>query len=227
MPKRIPELSPSAVKNAKAKEKPYKVADGGGMYLLVMPDRAKGWRLKYRRPVTLKKNLLSLGVYPDVSLRKARERRQEARALLADGIDLDEQRKADRQAKEVAAANFFAAVVREWLAIRKPGWTDGQHAKEQLRLTKHAFPYIGTRPVSAMDVDDVRPLIERIGHGFRHMATTLLREMGWPRDVVEVQTSHKIGGAEGVYNIAQHPPARRKMMQAWRTIWIPCATAPT
>ena len=107
-------LTPSAVANAKPKEKAYKLADGGGLFLLVNPNGRRWWRWKYRHPDSGKENLLSLGVFLDVSLRQARERRDEARKLLADGIDPGVQREAQKRAREERAANSFEAVAREW-----------------------------------------------------------------------------------------------------------------
>ncbi len=91
-------LTPSAVANAKPREKAYKMADGGGLFLLVNPNGRRWWRWKCRRPDSGKENLLSLGVFPDLSLRQARERRDEARKLLADGVDPGVQREAQKQA---------------------------------------------------------------------------------------------------------------------------------
>ncbi len=396
-------LSDVAIRKAKAGQKPAKIADSGGLYLLLRPDGAKWWRLDYRRPVTGKRNTLSLGTYPDVGLGDARARRDAARKQIAAGIDPGEHRKAERTAGRDRAANSFEVVAREWLLVRKPGWTDGNLAKEQARLENHGFRYIGGKPVDSLGVADIRPVIERltkaghleqahrlrfqlsrifkyavatgraerdpagdlsealpsrrdtvkqryptltdpkriedllraihgftgtfpvacalklapmwfcrpgeirmaewahfkldadepvyrvppanrklrkkekehpdtaphviplatqavailrdlyaltgrdrylfpgardpkrhmsdgainaalarigfkgemVGHGFRHIASTCLRELGWPRDVVEAQLSHKVGGTEGVYNMAEYLPQRRRMMQAW------------
>ena len=380
-----------------------KLRDGRGLYLLLQPSGARWWRFDYRRPVTRKRNTLSLGTYPDTGLADARNACDAARKLLAQGIDPGEQRKASNAAAEESARNGFEAVGREWLAIRAPGWTEGQLAKETARLEKHVFPYIGSRPIRTLGVKDIRSVIERVfkaghleqahrlrfqlsrvfkyaiateraesdpaaalsealpsrrdmvkrryptitdpakvadllraidgftgqpataaalklaplwfcrpgeirmaewthfdmdgsqpaynvppairklkkrdkertdtarhviplskqalailrelqlltgrgrylfpgardpkrhmsdgainaalarlgfkgemvGHGFRHLASTSLRELGWPREVVEAQLSHKVGGTEGVYNMAEYLPKRRKMMQAW------------
>ncbi|MBS0194229.1 MAG: DUF4102 domain-containing protein [Proteobacteria bacterium] len=86
VPKRIAPLTPSAVRNAKPKDRPYKLADERGLFLLVNPNGSRWWRWKYRRPESKKENLLSLGTFPDVSLKQARERREEARTLVAHGI---------------------------------------------------------------------------------------------------------------------------------------------
>lgn len=158
-------LTPSQVANAKPQAKPYKLADGGGLYLLVKPNGAKLWRFKYRRPIERRENLLSFGQHPDVSVKAAREKHRGARALLADGIDPGEQRRADDERRSAAAANSFEAVAREWLAVRAHEWVPAHLDKETLRLTKHAFPWIGGRPVSELGVDEIRPLITRIFKG--------------------------------------------------------------
>jgi len=396
-------LSDVAIRKAKPCAKPAKLTDSGGLYLLLRPDGGKWWRLDYRRPITGKRNTLSLGTYPDVGLADARARRDAARKQVASGIDPGEHRKAEKAVGREQAANSFEVVAREWLAVRKPGWTDKNFDKEQARLENHAFPYIGDKPVALLGVADIRPIIERlskaghleqahrlrfqlsrvfkyavataraerdpaadlsealpsrrdmvkqryptitdpkrvgdllraidgfagtfpvacalklaplwfcrpgeirmaewahfdldgdeptyrvppairklrrkekehpdtaphviplatqavailrelqaltgrgrylfpgardptrhmsdgainaalarigfrdemVGHGFRHMASTRLRELGWPREAVEAQLSHRVGGTEGVYNMAEYLPKRREMMQAW------------
>jgi hypothetical protein len=112
----MPTLTVAHVRNAKAREKPYKLFDELGLFLLVTPnaDTRKGrlWRLRYRYGDVEK--LLSLGNYPDVPLKRAREKRDEARRLLADGVDPSVHRKAIQDAK----AETFEAIAREWLAMR-------------------------------------------------------------------------------------------------------------
>jgi hypothetical protein len=111
MPKRIAPLSLSAVASAKAQTKPYTLYDGLGLQLIVQPRGGRWWRLVYRRPFDRKRNTLSLGTYPDVSLIEARERRDEARILIADGIDPGEIRKTAAvalQAKRKLAAFSLA-----------------------------------------------------------------------------------------------------------------------
>jgi hypothetical protein len=105
-------LTDTAIRNAKPSEKPVKLFDGGGLYLEVSPTGGKWWRLKYR--FDGKEKRLSLGVYPDVSLKDARDRRDASRKLLADGIDPSENRKAMKSARADRAANSFEVVAREW-----------------------------------------------------------------------------------------------------------------
>src|SRR5579859_5729943 len=90
-----------------------KLFDSGGLYLLVDPPRRPGWRLKYR--IAGREKLLSLGVYPDVSLKRAREKREDARRLIADGTDPSLERKTQRTAR----ADTFKAIATEWLALQK------------------------------------------------------------------------------------------------------------
>lgn len=391
-------LTDAAIRKAKASGKTQRLADGGGLYLEISPSGGKWWRWKYR--FHDKEKRLSLGVYPDVGLADARQRRDEARKLKASGIDPGEHRKASKAAGLQQAANSFEVIAREWLAVKKHEWTDLQYNKEESRLKNHAFPWIGSKPISSLGVADIRLLIERVskaghleqahrlrfqlsrifqyavateradrdpaadlkavlpsrrkqnfatitdprrvgellraidgfsgtfpvacalrlaplwfcrpgeirlaewshfdldgkhptytvppsnrklrkadkessrtlphiiplskqalvilrelksltgsgkyvfpgarsskvsmsdgavnaalaqigfkgeivGHGFRHMASTLLRELGWSPDAVERQLSHKEPGVAGVYNKAQHLPERREMMQAW------------
>lgn len=151
-------LTPSAVQNAKPKAKPYKLADERGMFVLVQPSGAKYWRLKYRRPDTRKENLLSLGTFPDVSLRQARERRDEARKLLADGIDPGAKRISARAAK----ADTFEAVAREWFAKFSPQWAKGHADKIIRRLERDVFPWIGSRAIGELTPPEVLTMLRRI-----------------------------------------------------------------
>jgi integrase len=169
-------LTPSAVANAKPQAKPYKLADERGMYLLVNPDGAKWWRFDYRRPDTSKRNTLSLGIYPDVTLRKAREKREEARALVADGFDPSEVRQANKAASVAAAANTFEAVAREWLARKAAHeWGATQTAKETRNLEKHVFPKIGRKPIDNLDVNDLSPIVLGLADAGHHELAHRLR----------------------------------------------------
>lgn len=145
-------LSDPKVKQAKPKDKTYKLSDGGGMYLEVAPSGGKWWRLKYR--FDGKEKRLSLGVYPDVPLARAREKRNEARKLLADGIDPGVERKAEKAAKQDRAKNNFEAVAREWHEKRLRGGVNGKaispgHARQIINtLEREIFPKIGKMPVA-------------------------------------------------------------------------------
>ncbi|PCI96922.1 MAG: hypothetical protein COB14_09590 [Alphaproteobacteria bacterium] len=128
-------------KSAAPKEKPYKLADGGGMFLDVRPNGSKYWRLKYR--LHGKEKLLSLGVYPEVSLAKAREKRKNARDLIAGGIDpsLDKQKK--KTLDKDKSQNTFEAVAREWYENRKSRWSERYAVGVITRLENDIFPEVG------------------------------------------------------------------------------------
>ena len=104
-------LSDTAIRNAKPGEKPIRMFDGGGLYVEISPAGGKLWRLKYR--IDGKEKRLALGAYPDVGLKEARERREAARKLLADGIDPGENRKAQKATRAERSGNSFEVVARE------------------------------------------------------------------------------------------------------------------
>ncbi len=111
-------LTDTAVRSTKPKARAFKLFDGGGLYLEVNPTGGKWWRWKYR--VGGKERRLSFGVYPDVSLKAARAKRDAARRQLADGIDPGQTRKAEKLAQ--AGAESFEVIAREWHAKFSPGW---------------------------------------------------------------------------------------------------------
>ena len=153
-------LTDPAVRNAKATEKPLKLADEKGLFLLVSPAGGKWWRLKYR--FGGKEKLLSLGTYPDIGLKDARHRRDEARRLLADSVDPGEHRKAKKQARADLAANSFEVIAREWFAKFEPTWTDGHSEKIIRRLERDIFPKLGHRPIADLKAPELLACIRKI-----------------------------------------------------------------
>ena len=116
-------LSETAIRQAKSESKPIKMFDGRGLYLLVNPNGSRGWRFKYR--IDGREKLISFGIYPDVPLKLARDRREAARQQLAAGIDPGAKRKAER----VAQGDTFEAIAREWLALQEPKLAPATFAK--------------------------------------------------------------------------------------------------
>jgi len=112
----IKPLTDSQVKQAKAQDKAYKMADGGRLYLYVSKLGAKSWRMDYIRPITKKRATLTLGLYPDVSLSQARLQRAEIRALLADGIDPQQHKQDDEREQLLQSNNTFAAIGDEYMS---------------------------------------------------------------------------------------------------------------
>lgn len=141
-------LSDTAIRKARPGDKPMKLRDGGGLYLLVRPDGARWWRFDYRRPITSKRNTLSLGVYPHVGVADAREKLLAAKKLLAAGIDPGQQRKAERAVSADRAANSFAAVAEELLTQRAQKLAKGSAVRERRLLEKDLAPYLGDLPVA-------------------------------------------------------------------------------
>lgn len=153
-------LTDTAIRKAKPTAKPVRLFDGGGLYLEVSPSGGKWWRLKYR--FASKEKRISLGVYPDVPLKKARERRDEARRLLADGVDPGENRKATQAAGADRAANSFEVVAREWFAKFAPKWAETHSSKIIRRLECDIFPWLGARPIADITAPDVLACLRRI-----------------------------------------------------------------
>jgi integrase len=153
-------LTHAQIRNAKPGPKPVKLADGGGLFLLVAPTGGKWWRIKYR--IGGKEKLLSLGTWPDVSLKAARERREEARRQLAAGIDPGAHRRAQKAAKDAQDANGFEVVAREWHAGRTHAWAPSHGGKILRRFELDVFPWIGARPVGEIAAPDLLAMARRI-----------------------------------------------------------------
>ena len=136
------------VRGAKPRERPYKLFDERGLFLLVTPTGGRLWRLKYR--LHGRENLISLGVYPDVTLKRAREKRDEARRLIADGIDPS----AERQAKRAALLETFEGVAKEWLELQSKSLAPETISILGTRLKRALYPYIGNRPVAAITAQE-------------------------------------------------------------------------
>jgi integrase len=151
-------LTDTAVRNAKPREKAYKLFDGGGLFLMVNPNGSRYWRLKYR--FNGKEKLLALGVYPDVSLKSARDRRDEARTKIADGIDPSELKKAEKASQ--SNADSFETVSREWWSQREPHWSKTHSSRIILRLKKDVFPWIGSRPIGEISAPELLTVLRRI-----------------------------------------------------------------
>lgn len=138
-------LTDAKVRSVKAKDKAYKLTDGGGLYLLVTPNGGRYWRYKYR--FAGREKLLSLGAYPDLSLSEAREIHAQARKALALGNDPGDVKKEAKRQTMLNAENTFQAVAREWYESRKHKWVTSYSEAMIDRLEKYVFPKIGTRPI--------------------------------------------------------------------------------
>ncbi|OJT44516.1 tyrosine-type recombinase/integrase [Serratia plymuthica] len=153
-------LTDIKVKTAKPMDKAYKLTDGGGMYLLVKPNGSKYWRLKYR--FVGKEKMLSIGVYPDVSLADARQKRDEARKILAAGGDPGEVKKADKLAQKLSTENTFEAIAREWHKQKADRWSLRYRDEIIDTFEKDIFPYLGRRPIAEIKPMELLETLRRL-----------------------------------------------------------------
>ncbi|WP_411849109.1 tyrosine-type recombinase/integrase [Yersinia ruckeri] len=153
-------LTDIKVKTAKPMDKAYKLADGGGMYLLVKPNGSKYWRLKYR--FVGKEKMLSIGVYPDVSLADARQKRDEARKILAAGGDPGEVKKVEKLAQKLSTENTFEAIAREWHKQKADRWSPRYRDEIIDTFEKDIFPYLGRRPIAEIKPMELLETLRRL-----------------------------------------------------------------
>jgi integrase len=174
-------LTDAKVRNLKPSERPYKVYDVEGLYIIVRKPKSKWWRYRYR--FGGKEKTLSLGTYPKVSLKEARHKRDEARELLDKSIDPSEKRKAEKRAEQIANAGTFEAVAEEWLEAGCPGGrsknrpsesTIGQHRQ---RLNKYVYPRIGHIPMNKISNADMRGVTTPISKRGKHETAHRIRSL--------------------------------------------------
>jgi len=170
-------LTDTAIRNAKPGEKPYPIRDEKSLYLIINPSGSKWWRWDYR--FAGKRKTLSMGVYPDVGLKAARDRRDEARRLVADGIDPGENRKIQKAALLERAENSFEVVAREWYAKFSPNWAASHSSKIIRRFEREVFPWLGGRPIAEINAPELLRTIKRIeGRGILETAHRTLQNCG-------------------------------------------------
>ena len=153
-------LTDTAIRNTKPAEKPIKLTDERGLYLLLKPNGSRWWRFDYRYGG--KRKTLSMGVYPDVSLKDARNRRDEARKLLASDADPGENRKAVKSAKMDQAANSFEVITREWYTKYSATWNASHGERIIRRFERDLFPWIGGKPIAEIAAPDLLATVRRI-----------------------------------------------------------------
>ncbi|HBH26620.1 MAG TPA: integrase [Rhodospirillaceae bacterium] len=153
-------LTNTQCQNAKPRAKPYKMADGGGLVLLVNPNGARYWRLRYYW--LDKEKMLGLGVYPRMSLAQAREKREEAKKLLAQGMDPSAAKKQAKRDARANAENTFEAVAREWHGKKTQIWAPRTGEKILTYLENDVFPHIGARPIAEIDPPELLDMLRKI-----------------------------------------------------------------
>jgi integrase len=153
-------LSDTSIRSAKPTSKTQKLFDGGGLYLEVAPSGGKWWRLKYR--FDGKEKRISLGVYPAVSLKEARSRRDEAKEQLARGIDPGALKQAIKAASKAESENSYEVVAREWFNRYAAGWSESNKEKILARQVNDLFPILGKKPINQIAAPELLAVLRRI-----------------------------------------------------------------
>lgn len=203
-------LTAVGVKNAKPGDKPYKLADGGGMYLLVNPNGSKLWRLDYR--FDGKRRTLALGSSLDISLAEARDLRDGARKDLRTGSDPSARRKATKARAVADAEHRFEAVAKRWFAARKARWVGGYSDRIWSRVEADVLPDLGDQAIGAVSSEDVLRALRKIEA--RGAIETARRVGNYVQDIfrfakaerlVTVNPADDLGAA-----LSARPPAKRR-----------------
>ena len=153
-------LTELTVKKAAVKAKPYKLADSGGLYLLINPNGSRYWRLKYR--ISQKEKVLALGVYPDVPLREARDKRDDAKKLIRDGYDPSALKQEKKREAERLMADSFEALTREWFEKQQERWSENHAHRIITSMEKDIFPFIGGRPVDQITTPEILGILRKV-----------------------------------------------------------------
>ncbi len=169
-------LTDTAIRNAKSRSKQYKLSDDRGMYVLVK-KAGKYFRLDYR--FAGKRKTLALGVYPDVKLVEAREKRDDAKKLIKNGVDPAQMRKANKAMQVEQTVNSFEAIVREWFVKHSPNWAESHAKKIIRRFELHIFPWLGGRPIVEITPPELLAVLRRIENkGIQETAHRALQNCG-------------------------------------------------
>ena len=152
-------LSDTAAKVAKPKEKPCRISDEKGLYLEVHPSGSKYWRMKYRYGG--KEKRLAFGVYPDVTLKKARKKRSDARDLLADGVDPSDVKRAEKLRQQTLADDSFGGIAKEWFEKEKPHWSES-HTSRVERIVEKDLAVFRGRPIAEITPPDLLAAIRKV-----------------------------------------------------------------
>jgi integrase len=161
---KVKPLTATQVLQAKPKDKVYNLGDGDGLSLKILPLGSKLWRFSYYRPVSRKRAHLALGIYPSVSLAKARTKAIEARKLLADGIDPKEQRDTTLKAQQIELSNTLQAVFEDWFAVKKNSIKELTAKKLKQRLDKYLLTYLGKFPIGEITAPQAIKIIQPVAN---------------------------------------------------------------
>ena len=153
-------LTDVKIRGAKPQDKPYKLSDSGGLFLFITSAGSKCWRLKYR--FNGKEKLLAIGVYPEISLSEAREKRDQAKKHIANGIDPSSFKKASKQSERRSVEGNFEWVAREWHMKNSPRWSENHSALILRRLERYIFPWLGSYQLADITAPQLLESLRRI-----------------------------------------------------------------
>lgn len=166
-------LTDTAIKNAKPKEKQYKISDAQGLYLLVSKT-GKYWRYDYR--FHSKRKTLALGVYPSITLKQARQEHQRARNQLAEGRDPSLERKLEKLSSKRQANDSFESIALEWMGKQKKVWSESHHKNVSNRLINNIFPWLGNRPIADITVPELLMVLRKMESRGVHYSTLKVKQ---------------------------------------------------
>lgn len=170
-------LTDSIITSTEPSDRPKRISDGRGMYLEISPAGGRLWRLKFR--FAGKEKRMSLGTYPDVSLAKARQRREAARRLIADGVNPVERRRAQKVLLIESTQNSFKEITLEWHRLHSPKWSPTHRLRILRALQKDIFPWLGDRPIRTISAQDLLGVLRRMeARGVRDSAHRVLQRCG-------------------------------------------------
>ena len=220
----VKKLSATEIEKAKPGVTPKKLFDGGGLFLIVTPTGGKWWRFKFT--FDGKEKTISFGVYPDISLAQAREKRESSRKLLAIGVNPSEDRKTAKAARVELLANSFETIAREWhkKQVENSEWTEEHSETIMTRMEKDMFPLVGAKPITEVTAKDIRGILDRVKD--RGAVDTARR----CRTIASQVFVYAIGTDRAEYNIAtslsKHLPAISKTRKHMASITDPKELAP-
>ena len=228
-------LSDTEIKKAKAKAKEYTLSDGGGLLLRIKPNDNKTWFFNYVHPYTDKRNKISLGAYPIVSLASARKQRDEAKALLIAGVDPKSHREQQKQAKATEHAVTLSSVYQQWLTVWQQGKDETTVKKAIRHMELHALPTLGSYPIKAITaplvIETLRPLekqekLETLGRVRAKLNQVMTFAVN--TGVIEHNPLSKIYAAFGAKQVTHQPAIHPKELpELLRTINTSNMYAPT
>ena len=203
-------LTALAIKQAKPKDKPYKLFDGEGLYLDVQPSGSKYWRVKYR--YAGKERKLAVGIYPYIGLKEAREGCIQAKKLLAQGIDPSAKKQAEKQATKEAGANTFEALASEWFITKMQDKSESHQQRTQSLINTHLLPAFGKKPITDITPQTLLEALRKIeakghietAHKTKQTASHIFR-FAVQTSRAERDPSESLKGALQPVNVKHHP----------------------